>query len=221
MNLRKSLTTGLLAGTIALSGVAAYAQESTPASSPGASPSAFEGTWTMAPVLIMNKDKQSIGTVELSQDADGVHIHMYSKSDSGLAPGDHGVHIHQYGVCDGTTATPFESAGPHFDSDEHHHGAPGDEMSHDGDLGNFTVNDDGTFDFTITTTRVTLQPNMPNSLSTATGSALVIHEDPDDLKTDPSGNSGARLGCGVLFTSLAGGAPVSTPAASPAATPAG
>jgi Cu-Zn family superoxide dismutase len=114
---------------------------------------------------------------------------------------------------------PYESAGGHFNPTDAAHGAPEDEGSHAGDLGNFTVEDDGTFTFEITTDKITLAPGAENSLDDEDGSALVIHEGTDDLMTDPSGESGGRVGCGIIFKSTVPAAPAASPVASPEASP--
>jgi Cu-Zn family superoxide dismutase len=111
---------------------------------------------------------------------------------SGLRPGPHGFHIHQRGVCQ---APDFSSAGDHFDPEGHPHGAPGGK-THAGDLGNLEAGADGTavYSATLSADRVSLEPG-PRSLQ---GRAVVVHERPDDLRTQPTGGSGARLACGVI-----------------------
>jgi Cu-Zn family superoxide dismutase len=113
-------------------------------------------------------------------------------------------------MCDPSGETAFQSAGGHFNPTDASHGGPDDEDSHAGDLGNLTVDDNGAFEFEITTDRVTLDPEAENSLADQDGGALVIHAGADDLKTDPSGESGERLICGVIFPAMEG-----TPEATP------
>ncbi len=162
---------------------------------------------------------------EIREGADGVTITVTNSSDSGLEPGTHGIHIHEVGSCDASGTTPYGSAGGHFNPTDASHGAPDDEESHAGDLGNLTVADDGTIDFQITTDKVTLDPAADNSLAGPTGSALVIHAGEDDMATDPSGDSGGREACGIIFRSTEPAyntvVPTSaSPEASPQATPA-
>jgi Cu-Zn family superoxide dismutase len=142
----------------------------------------------------------------------GVTFHITNTKDSGLAPGEHGIHVHETGACTPTTGDEiYSDAGAHFNPSDMDHGAPDAEPHHGGDLGNLTVNDDGTIDFTISTTDLTLAEGAANSLNDPDGSALIIHANPDDLTTQPSGDSGDRAGCGVLSPD-ATGTPESTPA---------
>jgi Cu-Zn family superoxide dismutase len=109
---------------------------------------------------------------------------------TGLAPGMHGFHVHQYGDCSAPDAT---SAGDHFNPTAQPHGAPGAEARHLGDLGNIEAAADGSVPVDVTDPRLTLEG--PNAI---VGRAVIVHANPDDLKTQPSGNAGARLACGVV-----------------------
>jgi Cu-Zn family superoxide dismutase len=113
---------------------------------------------------------------------------------SGLSPGQHGMHIHETGAC---TPPKFESAGGHFNPASKEHGTLNPEGAHAGDLPNLVVEADGSADTTITVPGTLLAEGPATMLGTEQR-ALVIHADPDDLKTDPSGNSGARVVCGVI-----------------------
>ena len=110
---------------------------------------------------------------------------------SGAPPGLHGLHLHQNGDCSAADAA---SAGDHFNPMGHQHGAPGAAEHHAGDFGNIEVGPDGTGHLEITVVDLTLDSG-PNSVL---GHAIVVHADRDDLKTQPSGKSGARIGCGVV-----------------------
>lgn len=117
-----------------------------------------------------------------------------SISVTGLAPGRHGLHVHETGAC---TPPGFESAGGHFNPDGRKHGTLNPDGPHAGDLPNLVVEPDGSADTTLTVPGSLLLEG-PGSMVGEQKRALVIHADPDDEKTDPSGNSGARLVCGVI-----------------------
>jgi Cu-Zn family superoxide dismutase len=112
---------------------------------------------------------------------------------SGLKPGSvHGFHVHENGKCEGPG---FKSAGNHFDPAEHNHGSPASGAKHMGDLGNLVANEKG-----IAKTEVIIQSKEKNSLGAYIGKSVIIHANPDDLTTQPSGNSGDRIACGVIAT---------------------
>ena len=113
---------------------------------------------------------------------------------SKLPPGTHAIHVHNVGTC---TAPDFTSAGPHFNPGGKQHGTSNPNGPHAGDLPNFEVDAKGVGDVSFAVPDMTLRDG-PNSLFHAGGTALVIHAAPDDNKTDPSGNAGARIACGVI-----------------------
>jgi Cu-Zn family superoxide dismutase len=113
---------------------------------------------------------------------------------TGLTPGLHGMHVHESGTC---TTPDFQSAGGHFNPGSKKHGTQNPEGPHAGDLPNLLVEDDGSADTTLAASRVLLAEG-PSSMVGTEQRSLVIHADPDDEKTDPSGNSGARMVCGVI-----------------------
>jgi Cu/Zn superoxide dismutase len=196
--LRTSLLAGLLASSMAIGGGIAIAQEASPGASPAASPVAEGG---IRELPISNPDGEIVAYTDITEGADGVTFTIRSVVPGILEPGLHGVHIHETGSCDASGTEPYASAGGHFNPDEHMHGAPDDDEAHAGDLGNIEVGDDGTFTYEITTDRVMLETGAANSLDDADGSAIVIHAGEDDLKTDPSGESGGRVACGSIFPS--------------------
>jgi superoxide dismutase, Cu-Zn family len=113
---------------------------------------------------------------------------------SGLAPGLHGMHIHENGACGPPS---FESAGGHFNPAAKQHGTLNPEGPHAGDLPNLVAKDNGSADTTFTVSPALLAEGS-SSMIGPRKRALVIHADPDDMKTDPSGNSGGRVVCGVI-----------------------
>lgn len=209
MSMRHRLLTGILASTMALGGGGALAQDSTPIGSPDASPVADRGEITLT-----SPEGNPVAVATFAESDGGLTITVTSEGDSGLEPGEHGVHIHEFGVCTPTEGDePFADAGGHFNPMGQQHGGPDGQEAHAGDLGNLVVEDDGSIDFEITTENLTLEPGADNSLADEDGSAIVIHANPDDLETDPSGDSGGRVACGTIYQHPAamGGTPVATP----------
>jgi len=109
---------------------------------------------------------------------------------TGLTPGRHGFHIHEFGDC---TSADFTSAGPHFMAPGQTHGSPMDSVSHAGDMGNLEADSTGHAHAEWTDSHIALAG--PNSI---VGRGVIIHEKEDDLKTQPTGNSGARIACGTI-----------------------
>jgi Cu-Zn family superoxide dismutase len=142
---------------------------------------------------IMNGQGAKIGTAKLKAVSGGVQI---SVKVAGLTAGDHGIHIHTVGKCEGPD---FKTAGGHFNPTSAHHGVNNtmDPHPHAGDLPNLTVATNGKGSISFLDKGVTLGDGA-NSLFHDGGTSLVIHAKADDLMSDPSGNSGDRIACGVI-----------------------
>lgn len=138
-------------------------------------------------VIHPTKNSKVTGTVTFTQERGGIKIEARLRR---LKPGKHGFHIHEWGDC---SADDGSSAGGHFNPENQNHGAPTDSVRHVGDLGNIVADDNG----------VGYYERIDSVLSfTGThsiiGRSVVIHKGADDLQSQPTGNAGARLGCGVI-----------------------
>lgn len=143
-------------------------------------------------VTLYDSTGRMVGTAQFVPATEGVRVVL---SVNGLPAGVHGVHVHQTGQCD---APDFTTAGPHFNPSNRQHGAENPNGPHDGDLPNITVDANGRGALTGTVRDVTLNGTGSNSLRKPGGTSLMVHANADDYRTDPSGNSGARIACGVI-----------------------
>lgn len=148
-------------------------------------PAPKQATATMAGT---SKWKSVTGTVEFKETDDGVEV---TANIEGLKKGNHGFHIHENGDC---SAPDAKSAGGHFNPGNHKHAGPDAEERHAGDLGNLKAGKDGKATATMTIKGITLKEGEMSIV----GKGLIIHDKADDLKTQPTGNAGDRVACGVI-----------------------
>jgi Cu-Zn family superoxide dismutase len=141
---------------------------------------------------IIDANGRPVGSAMLTQGPQGVTI---SVEVSNLPPGKHGIHIHGTGKCD---PPDFKSAGGHFDPFGKKHGFKNPEGAHAGDLPNLEVGPDGKGKIEAIVGGLTLGKEGLATLFGPNGTAVVIHADPDDEMSDPAGNSGARIACGII-----------------------
>lgn len=154
--------------------------------------SALENSTDSGAAVIKDANDSTVGFATFTRDAFGmVRVQVFA---SNLTPGLHGIHIHEKANCTGPS---FASAGGHYNPLGREHGLDNLKGPHAGDLPNLMVGPDGTGYIDITTNLVTLSPGN-TTLFPANGTSLVIHAGPDDQITNPSGNSGARVACGVI-----------------------
>jgi len=147
----------------------------------------------MAIAALKDKSGKAVGDVDLSQTPNGVLLKLSIK---GLTPGEHAFHIHAVGRCE----VPFESAGPHFNPGNHKHGMMSGS-GHAGDMPNLHVLQSGELTVEVLNPAITLEKGKPNSVFDGDGSSIVIHDKADDYKSDPAGNAGDRIACGVIQAS--------------------
>ena len=156
----------------------------------GTSAPAMSGSGRAATAMLSDRDGKQIGTAKVTRA--GKNLSVWARV-SGLTAGTRGIHIHTTGKCD---APAFQSAGGHWNPDSRQHGRDNPMGAHDGDLPNIVLDARG---------KGTLRFSVPNAALTgegglldADGAALIIHEKADDYRTDPTGNSGGRIVCGVF-----------------------
>jgi superoxide dismutase, Cu-Zn family len=132
-------------------------------------------------------DKPVKGIIEFTKVPQGIAI---VADVQGLAPGKHGFHVHEHGDCGGTAGS---AAGGHFNPTNTKHGGPDSPERHVGDLGNLLADENGIAHYERVDTLISFEGS--NSII---GRSIIIHADPDDYVTQPTGNSGARIGCGMI-----------------------
>ncbi|HRI52444.1 MAG TPA: superoxide dismutase family protein [Pseudomonadota bacterium] len=144
-----------------------------------------------ATATLLSPTGASVGSVTISQTGSAQQVQV-TLALTGLPAGKHGAHLHDVGKCD---APDFMTAGGHFNPTSQSHGDPNQSAHHSGDFGNIDVGTDGTGALSITTTTLSLSADQATY---AANRAFIIHQNPDDLVTQPTGNSGARIACGII-----------------------
>jgi superoxide dismutase, Cu-Zn family len=139
-------------------------------------------------VLHSTQGNNITGTVTFTEVADGVQVQAEI---TGLSPGEHGFHVHEFGDCSAADAS---SAGAHFNSTSQPHGAPDAAARHVGDMGNVEADASGAAKLTYLDHNMSLA----NDQRSIIGRSVVVHAKADDLKSQPAGDSGARVACGVI-----------------------
>jgi superoxide dismutase, Cu-Zn family len=152
------------------------------------------------PITVELKDPAGkvVGTAQVRQQGNGVEFKLNL---NGVPAGEHAFHVHQNAVCEADPAKPadaFKSAGPHYNPTKKQHGTQNPQGSHAGDMPNITVKQNGKFKGNVKNSNVSLDPVAQNSLYANGGTALVIHAKADDMKSDPAGNAGDRIACGLV-----------------------
>ena len=177
MNLLKTLLVGLV---LAFSG-ALIALAQTPAAKSATSSKGIS-------VLHPTAGNKATGTVTFTPVAGGVQVHAEIV---GLTPGKHGFHIHEFGDCSAADAS---SAGGHFNPTNEPHAGPDAAARHEGDMGNVEADASGNAKLDYVDHRISIG----NDAKSAIGRSVIVHAKPDDLKTQPTGDAGGRIACGVI-----------------------
>ncbi len=187
MNKTPRVWTGLaLAAAVGLCGCATNQEEGpTVSKAPMKKPEA--GQVAAGANLAPTEGHEAEGKVSFIQEVEGLRVVADFR---GLKPGDHGFHIHEYGDCSAPDAS---SAGGHFNPTGMPHGGPDSEKHHLGDLGNITANEDGVAHMDRVFAFLSL-----SGTNSIIGHSMILHANPDDLKSQPSGNAGPRVACGVI-----------------------
>ncbi len=148
---------------------------------------------TKLTVALKTSTGEDAGTATFKQSGKKLSIKLNLKN---LPFGQHAVHIHEKPTCE---APDFKTAGGHFNPDKKQHGSMNPMGHHNGDLPqNVSIGEDHTGTASFTVNYLSLDPAAPNSILANGGTSIMVHEKADDMKTDPTGNAGNRIACGVI-----------------------
>ena len=189
------MRTMLMAGVVALFGIACTGSDSgtlDDTASLGVGDSAMAPGAETVTVALRDSAGSELGTLTLRDDTGGVAVSGRLRD---LPQGNHAIHLHETGRCE----PPFESAGGHWNPTSRQHGTENPQGPHFGDLPNLMVDANGSVAIQATTPGGTLRGT--NALLDADSAAIVIHAQPDDNRTDPAGDAGTRIACGVVSVS--------------------
>jgi Cu-Zn family superoxide dismutase len=144
-----------------------------------------------AKAALKDGNGKDVGSAELTQTPAGVLVRLSVKD---LPPGEHAFHVHGVGKCE----PPFTSAGGHFNPGGKKHGMMAAEGHHAGDMPNLHIPASGALTIEVVNSAITLDKGKPNSVFHPDGTAFIIHAGKDDYKTDPTGDAGGRIACGII-----------------------
>jgi Cu-Zn family superoxide dismutase len=144
-----------------------------------------------ASAKLRDANGKDVGTAQLTQTPSGVLVNLSVK---GLPAGEHAFHVHAVGKCE----PPFTTAGEHFNPAGKKHGIMAAEGHHAGDMPNVHIPASGELTVEVVNGDITLDKGKPNSVFGPEGTSLIIHAGKDDYKTDPTGDAGGRIACGII-----------------------
>ncbi len=197
----KTLPLFLTAGALVLSACQSEPEQPAPVEAPVETPTIQTAMATLSPT----EGNTASGQITFTQENGVVRV---QGTITGLTPGEHGFHVHENGDCGtGTDGTPAGAAGGHFAPSGSPHGAPNNtaDNRHTGDLGNITASSDGTATVNMTDSILSL-----DGVSNIVGKALLVHANADDLTSQPSGDAGGRVACGIIVMGSGGMMEVNT-----------
>ena len=179
----------LIVAVVAVTGCGGKEEAAAPAPVETAAPAVEEAPAMVARATLTAREGGTVaGEVTFTEQGGEVKVVAHI---TGAPPGTHGFHVHEVGDC---SSADFKSAGGHFNPTDMPHGAPTDIERHAGDLGNVEVLEDGTAHHELSSSMITVAEG-PGSV---VGRGVILHEDADDLVSQPTGAAGARLACGVV-----------------------